>query len=296
MSFDKIRFDGANVELDYKEPLPGGGERDVTDTGKDPSPAFKHALQAFASYVAWIHSWPDSTVDRLDVRGVTIKRPDDQPRGIIVTALLKCSRARNSTSTINTPYLAEPPENYSGDRTGFLSEAVVGFIDDLEARATEYQNGERGEQTQLPLGDSENSKAAGERMAAAEVGSTRKPKGKGAKKNGKPPRQADIGVSVVVNEPGEQLDDSALRQLLLSVERDLPIDAVALFTSSERDAAQAWANARLKEMVGQLDAATVPREPDVVIKFATLPLKADEWTGNPPPKASDVTTLAGRAE
>jgi hypothetical protein len=295
MAFDKIRFDGANVELDYKEPLTGGGERDVTDTGKDPSPAFKRALQAFASYVVWIHSWPDTMVDRLDIRGVTIKRPDDAPRGIIVTALLKCPRARNSTSTINTPYLAQPPENYSGDRTGFLSEAVVGFIDDLEARATEYQNGERGEQTQLPLGDSENSKAAGERMANAEVASTRKPKGKG--KNGKPPRQADTGVAIVANEAGEPLDENALRQLLLSVDRDVPVDAIGIWTSSERDAAQRWGEARQKEMTGELATDLVPREPEAVIKYATLPLKADEWTSDRvPPKASDVVAIAGRAD
>ncbi len=277
MQFDKIRFDGANVELEWKEPLQGGGERDVSDRGKDPTPAFKAALHAFRGYVVWVHSWPEEILERVEVRGVTIKRPDDAPRGIVVTATLKCPRARNSTSTVNTPYLAEPPAGFAGERTGFLPEMIGVLVDDLENEASLYQSGERGEQTTLALGD-ENIKQANDRMAAAEVASTRKPKGK------KKGAAFVPGVGEVANpDATEPVTNDSLRQLLLSVERDVPIDAIALWSSSERDAAFYWATASQRAIVGQVTKNDVPEEPECVKRDATLPLTADAWTETPPP-------------
>lgn len=293
MEFDKVRYDGANVELLYKEALEPSGHRDSADHGKDPTPAFKAALQAFSGYVAWVHQWPETIVDRIEIRQVTIKRPDDAPRGITVTALLKCPRAHNSTSTVNTPYLSEPPADYSGDRKGFLPESTVALINELEARAKEYHDGERGEQTALPLGDSANTKAANERMASAEVASTRAPKGRGSKKG----KDFIPGVGDVANpDATEPLTDDNLRQLLLSVERDIPIDAISAWASTERDDAARWAMATQKLHIGEIKKSDVPKEPACVKRNATLPLKADEWTGDPPPKAGAVSTLAGRAD
>jgi hypothetical protein len=71
---------------------------------------------------------------------------------------------------------------------------------------------------------------------------------------------------------------------------------LVLLTSSERESAVSWAIARQQEIVGTLRSTAMPSEPACVIKYATLPLKAEEWTGEAPPKATDVTTLAGRAD
>lgn len=283
MEFDKIRYDGANVELEWKEPLLGGGVRDVSDRGKDPTPALKSALQAFTGYVLWVHSLPESMADRIDVRGVTIKRPEDEPRGITVAALLRCPRARNSTSTLNTPYLCE---GAGGGNSGFLPESTIEMVNALERQATLYQQGERGEQTVMPLGDSENSKEFNERAAHAEVASTRRPK-LSKKEKAALAAQAEAGVPVVNADAGIPLTNDALRQLLLSVDRDVPIDAIARWTSSERESAQRWGEARQQEMVGQLDAATVPTEPACVLKDATPALSADSWMAPVPPKVSD---------
>lgn len=267
MHFDKIKFDGSTVENDYEEPLQGGGTKMTTDHGKNPSPAFKAALQAFSSFVLWVHSWPADMGDRLEVRGVTIKRSDDKPRGVIVTAVLKCPHARNSTSTINTPYLAEPPENYNGSGDGFVPLAVRDLIDALEARATEFHDGERGDQIPLALGASENTKAFADRSAAAEGKSTRKPK-----KNDFVP-----GVGEIMNPDAVVADitDEQVRQLLMMVERDVPVDAIHTWVSSERNAAIAWATAQQKRLAGSLkpaEIAAMPKEPPVIKASATMPL------------------------
>lgn len=292
MNFRKIWFDGVTVHLEWDEQLRGATDKHVFECAEAPTRSFKDSLSAFSPFVVKLLGLPEEWKD-CDVRSLSIKTEDKTgARGLQVTVMRKIADAKNRPVIITTPYLAEPPHEYTGDGVGYLDDVTLELIVNAENEAALYREGERGEQTQLPLGDSENSKAFSERSAHAEVQSTRKPKGR----KGKAPRQADTGVAVVVNEAGEQLDDAALRQLLLQVERDVPIDAIALFTSSERDASQAWANARLKEIVGQLDSTKVPREPECVIKMATLPLKAEQWTGDPPPKAGAVETLAGRAD
>jgi hypothetical protein len=268
MQFEKITFDGKQVELHYREPLEAGGEETKCAHGKNPSPAFKAALQSFTSYVLWVHSWPAEMGERLEIRGVSIKRPDDAPRGIVVTALLKCPHARNSTSTINSPYVAEPPQGYNGEMTGLLSIAVRELIDALEERATDFRDGERGEQIPLALGESENTKAFADRSAAAEGTSTRKPK----KAKGFIP-----GVGMVVNAdaPIEDITDDMVRQLLMMVERDVPVDAITSWASSERTSAIAWARMEQRRLAGALkpaELAAMPKEPNVIKASATMPL------------------------
>lgn len=268
MHFDKIKFDGSRVELEYKEELPAGGERDVQDHGKDPSPKFKTALQAFTSFVLWVHSFPADMADRIEIRGVTIKRPDDAPRGIVVTALLKCPHARNSTSTLNTPYVAEPPDGYNGEMNGLLSLAVRDFIDTLEHEAELYQAGERGEQITLALGVSENSKAFADRSAAAETRTTRR----GKKPDG-PAQVPGVGLVMNPNAVIEDITDDMVRQLLLTVERDVPIDAIARWTSSERSASIVWAKMQQKKLTSSLKPLEeMPAEPVVIKASATMPL------------------------
>jgi hypothetical protein len=294
MEFDRIFFNGKQVELDYSEATAGGAKAVVKEQGTEPSPKFKSALQAFATYVGWVISAPESWADSITVRGVSIKRHDDQPRGIVVTALRPCQRARNGTMLINTPYLHEAPPEYAGDYTGLLPKYIPELIDDLEEAATLYHEGERGEQMNLNLPASENAKAVNERMAGAEVASTRKPRAK------KDPNAHTPAIHQVQNpDATEILTNDRLRQLLLTVERDVPVDAIALWTSSERSLAEAWGRARQKELAGEYEKLApeargkmVPAEPACVIKYATLPLKAEEWSAPAPPKAAGVTPLA----
>ena len=296
MQFEKIRFDGKTVELDYSESTPGGSTIVVEERGTDPSPAFKAALRAFASYVVWVISGPESWAETLDVRGVTIKRPDDGEFGIIVTAIHPCPRARNGTHLINTPFLAAAPEGHEGLGSGFLPSHVPALVDELEMQATAFHDGEHGEQISLGLPASENTKAVNQRMADAEVASTRKPKGRKGKGKEHIP-----GVGTVINPDAvELIGDDALRMLLGMVDRDVPVDAIAAWTSSERSQAVTWARARQQELLGRFAqlseeerAEMVPPEPACVQAAATLLLTAEEhWTTAPPPKASEVETVA----
>lgn len=284
MEFDKVRFDGANVELEYQEPIENGGKRDVGVHGKDPTPAFKSSLQAFAGYVCWIHSLPEDAVDRIDVRGVTIKRPDDAPRGIVVTALLKCPRARNSTSTLNTPFLheksADQPVTVEAP-SGFLPAHVPALVDQLEEHAKAYIEGARGEQTQLPLDDT-NANNVADRMSAESASATRK----GGRKTKGPQlvHAGTGGVIPVVNEPGEPLTDESLRAKLRQADRDVSLEAIATWTSTERQKAAEWAAAAGDTFTMPQD---VPPEPEWVRKHADPALNVPGWNEPAPAKPSD---------
>lgn len=272
MNFRKIWCDGATVRLEWDEQLPGATDKHVYECSEAPTKSFRDALSAFAPFVVSLLGLPAEWSD-CDVRSLSLKTEEKgNARGLQVTVMRKIADAKNRPVIITTPYLAEAPEEYNGDGVGYLSDVTLALIGEAEDQAAAYRDGERGEQTQLPLGDSENAKAFNDRAAAAEVQSTRKPKGK----KGRAPRQADTGVALVVNEPGDELTDEALRQLLLTVERDLPIDAIALMTSSERDAAQAWAVARQQEIVGTLESAKMPAEPAALLRYATPALQATE--------------------
>ncbi len=283
MDFDKIRCDGTNVELDYTQST-NGTTSTVQEKGKDPTTALKAALQAFAGYANWVLSGPESWDPSIAVRAVTIKRDEDEPRGIVVTILKTCQRARNATATINTPFLTEKPVGGTGAGHGFLPEHVPTLIDALEEAAEAYHAGERGDQ--IALGLSDNSKQASERMAAASAGATRKPKT--SKK-----KDADytvLGTDPVLNpDSNAVLTDDQVRQLLLTVERDIPADAIPTWTSSERAAAIAWGRARQRELVGSLKPdEKMPAEPPVLLRSATPALKAEEWTSAVPPLARNL--------
>lgn len=276
MQFDRIWLSGSHVELDYAEAL-NGATKDITEKGQDPTTALKAALQAFGGYVNWVISGPESWADDLHIRGVTIKRHDDEPLGIVVTALKKCARARGTTMTINTPYLTERPDGGSGDSTGFLPDTVVAFVDELEVAAEAYHNGERGEQPSL---FSENADTVDRAMRAASSAATKKARS--------PKRKADTIEGLPVMNPGDVADvsDAELRQLLLMVERDVPVDAITrTWTGSERSAAIRWATIRQQELAGALgDLATVPAEPACILRDATPALLADPDDVNPPPR------------
>jgi hypothetical protein len=156
---------------------------------------------------------------------------------------------------------------------GYLTATVLELIEAVEAEAEKYRNGERGEQTSLELEESENTKNVNERMASAEVSSTRKPRGKRNPNAGKPEMHQ-------VQNPDDTeppLTDAELRQLLASVDRDVPVDAIATWIRSDRLAAEGWARAELRRLTkSQHVGEEMPSEPECVVKSATLPLTAAE--------------------
>jgi hypothetical protein len=291
MKFSRISVTKKGVELAYERKDEHKSEEVVAKSAERPLPSFADALQSFDAFVIDLLEIPKQWRENLSITTLNLSEDKNGYRGLIVTATRPIPKAYDRPLVMNTPLVREGSEDAS-DEACTLSDEVLELVALVEGEAVRYLNGEREQLDLLKPSNSENVAEFNENSAHAEVQSTRKPKGR----KGKPPRQADTGVAIVANEAGEPLDEAGLRQLLLSVDRDVPVDAIGIWTSSERDAAQRWGEARQKEMIGELSTDLVPREPEAVIRYATLPLKADEWTGDPPPKARDVVTIAGRAD
>ncbi len=285
MQFAKIWFDGVTVKLRYERRR--HGNETIAFRDKDaPTPKFKDALQAFrpfATKLLGLDAWTDA-----EVRALSLTEKEGT-RGLQVTLVRTITDARNRKVPVTTPHLFAPPAEYEGPGVGFLDDVTMKLIEVMEEQAEAYRNGERGEQTKLALGD-ENADRVDDRMRAASVASTRKPK----KDKARELRiQAETGVEAA-NQAGDAMTDENLRQLLLSVERDVPVDAIARWSSSERDGAQRWAHGRQKELMGHAD-AKVRAEPECVLRDATMPLSADQWKEpTPPPRAETVVPI--RAE
>ncbi len=293
MKYSNIRIQGTSVKLEYEHELDAGGNEAATFNCDDaPAPAFRDALQAFRPFALALLGLNGSWGQSAEVRSVALKSEDGGLRGLNVTIVRKIPGAHNAPVAITTPYMRQLPEEHQGTGEGFLDDVTCKLIAQLEERADEYRDGERGEQLEaFTKKDSENAARVDDEMRAASVASTRKPK---SKKLGAAARrqQTETGVPVA-NEAGDPMTDDLLRQLLVSVDRDVPIDAIARWTSTERDAAQRWGQARQKEIVGQLEGATVPAEPPALLRDATPRLSADDWTSpHQPPKAAGVESIA----
>lgn len=167
------------VTLKWEETLAGAIDKHEWSCDEPPTPSFKAALAAFAPYVVDLIQAP-AEWGEMDIRQLLLKEEDAGARGLTVTALRKCERARNRTLLLNSPYMASPPGDYTGDGAGFLDDTVLALIGNAEELALAYRLGERGEQITMDL-DSDESDTAdefNERAAAAEVASTRKPRGR----------------------------------------------------------------------------------------------------------------------
>jgi hypothetical protein len=292
MQFNRISVTKKGVELAYERADEHKVEEIKATSSERPLPSFADAMQAFSPFVIDLLEIPDDWQSALTITTLNLSADKNGNRGLIVTATKPVAKAYDRPLVLNTPLVREGGDE-PADEACVLPDEVLELIALAEDEAVRYLNGER-EQRELFEGSSENVKQVDERMAAAEVASTRKPK----RGKGKTPKQGDTGVAIVANEAGEPLDDDGLRQLLLSVERDVPIDAINLWTSSDRDAAQRWATARQKQLVGQAPDGAVPTEPECVANSATLPIMADDWTEAAPVRVNDeaVQEIAASVE
>jgi hypothetical protein len=273
MQFTRIWFDGSTVALGWSDKPAGATEKHEFEHTERPTGAFRDALSAFGPFVSTLLSLPDHWRDELVVRSLSLKvEAKTGARGLQVTVMRKIAEAKNRPVTITTPYLSAPPADYEGDGVGYLDDVTLALIDEAETQAEAYRGGDYGEQTSLPLGEtapSENAKTFDERAAAAEVASTRKP----GKQRGKKKSPAFIpGVGDVHNPTAtEVVTDDVLRESLLAVGRDVPIDAIARWGSIERERAWRWTRGEFAE------------EP-LCVRESAAPLLSDGWTDPVPPR------------
>lgn len=293
MQFSKISVTKKGVKLHREETEKGGAvETRVLKSPERPLPTFDDALQAFAPYVVDLLEIPDEWRGALKVTTLNLSQDKNQLRGLIVTVIKPVAKAYDKPLVLNTPLVREGGENASEDAF-VLSDEVLGLIKLAEVEARRYVKRERLQAELFGDADaekvaSENTKNFDERAAAAEVASTRK--------NGRKPKSFVRGVGDVMNADATVvLNDLQVRQLLLSVERDVPVEAIARWTSSERARVVTWGRAKQKKYAHSLKPdEKVPKEPKCVAEAAT-PSLADKWTEDPPPRVSDDAARATQA-
>lgn len=288
MKFSRISVKKTGVELDYEATHGDAKEETKWSNHQPPLGSFKDAMQGLVSYVVDLIPFLDGVRETITVTTINLSEDKNGLRGLIVTATTPVEKAYNKPLVLNTPLVREGGE-LALDEAFVLSDEVLELIGLIEQEARRYKQGEYGEHEKADKPASENTKAADERMAAAEVASTRKPRGKGKR-----------GASSPEPTPLSDLTDDAVRQLLATVDRDVPVEAILSFTAEERNQAIRWAELRQKELVGQLEDVFMPVEPECLLRSATPPLKADEWTEPTPVRVTDEEAkeivAAGRAD
>lgn len=288
MRFSHISVTKKGVSLTRESQDKNGAIETIDlESPERPLPEFTDALQSFLPYVTDLVLGA-ITIESEETKITTLNLSVDKNgnRGLIVTAIVPVPNAYDRPIVINTPLVREGGENASDDAF-VLSDEVLELIQLAESEATRYVRGERVQGELFAKAEikpqSENAKSFDDRAAAAEVASTRKPRTK---------KQKDFipGTGAIVN-PGatEVLSDAGLRNLLGSVDRDVPVDAIVQFTSSERASAERWARFRQREIVGSVKPdEAVPIEPECIVKNTTLPLTADRWTAPEPVRLDDA--------
>jgi hypothetical protein len=240
LRFKDIKINDDGVILTRVDSLPDGTELSQTLTNAtSPLPSFWTALQAFTGYAVNLVGVPDWAEDAKVVSVHLSEQPKTRKRGLVVTFTKRIERAKNRTVVINTPVMHAPAADEEGVNPGTFEREVLNMIKEVENEATRYWNGDRA-QGELPL------------APAAQTDDLTKRRGRKSK-----------------GEPVEP-DDEVLRKLLLAAGRDVPIDAIPRMTSSDRQAAPAWAEAAIDPSLRDR-----PAEPEWLQKIATPALLED---------------------
>lgn len=290
MRFENIKITKNKVILDRLDKHPDGSVFTINlENPNKPLPAFKTALQAFTGWACELIGAPQWAEDS-NVSSVHLsEEAKTRRRGLMVTLTRKIERAKDRVVTINTPLMHAPTDDQEGVNPGTFPQLVADMIDTLEEEATKYWNGER-EQVELEFkGAPDTSAADGAAAAENDLAKHRKKKGKGDPKAGTPHETMNPGQTAPPT-------DQQLRRICLAAGRDVPLDAIARWTSSERQEVQTWAEAMLNP---DIKPKKKPEEPELLKREATPALledvagAQDGWTDpTPPPKAADVQPVA----
>lgn len=256
MEFSRISITKKLVALSWTEERGHGTVTHEYESKDKPLPAFGGALQAFAGWALQLLGAPKEWDDQITVTTINLSEDKNGRRGIQVSISKRVEQANGASSSITTPLMREA-DNVDGEiATGYYGKLVEGLIEQLEHEASRYYAGER-EQGEI----FEKTEGAAKK--------DRKPTGEGRK-----PRNA--GTPGEVMNPGAIVPptDDELRQLLLRAGRDVPVDAIARWTSGERDGAQRWAVESIEATLNRKKPKGV--EPVCVKRDGTLPLIQDQ--------------------
>lgn len=246
MRFSRISISKKLVSLSWQEQRGHGVITHVYDSKDKPLPSFNGALQAFAGWALKLLGAPPEWDDAITVTTVNLSERDGR-RGIQVSFSKRVEQANGAASSITTPLMREA-DNLDGEiATGYYGKHIDDLIEILETEAERYEKGEREQGELLPKTEGQAPKT---------------------KKGRKDPKAGTPGEVQNPDATVPPADDN-LRKLLLDAGRDVPIDAIARWTSQERDNAQRWAAGQLRVKSGDLRPEAAPKEPKCVQRDAT---------------------------
>lgn len=252
MRFTNIRISVDEVSLDRVDKQPDGSLMTINlKNPAKPLSSFNAAMQAFSGFAVELIGAPDWHEDVKVTSLHLSEEPKTSRRGLIVTFTRRIERAKNRTVVVNTPLMHAPVDDQQGTNPGTFPAEVAEMIEIVEAEATRYWKGEREQAEMFPEGQ-----AAG----TSDDQPSKKPR---------KDRKAGTPGEVVNADKNVPPADEALRKLLYDAGRDVPIDAIATWGSQDRDRAQQWAAAQLRVKSGDLREEAAPKEPKVLLKFAT---------------------------
>jgi hypothetical protein len=242
--------------------------KDAIETGGvNPLGSFKDAVAAFLPLFLRVVPALEAVKDKLRVSTLSLSDKDGD-RMVQISATLACDACNGAGISMTTPRLTIPPEGAKEGQV-YLGRAELKLIDNVEAEATRYAQGETA-QVDAFATTSENATEVKERMASASADTTRVPherKTRGKKAPTAPAADAP-------------LSNGGLRSLLGTVDYDVPLAKIDAWTTEDRAEAQAWGT-QCQQAMGKSE--TPP--PACVARDAV------EWTGPVPPRATDVTPI-----
>lgn len=290
MRFTKIKVNDKGVQLNWSTTDASGltHSHDVSSPEK-PAPELPEALSAFVPFVMDLLDLPPNWRDQIRVTTINLnEEKETKTRGLMVSVTRKIAKASGRPVSITTPHMREATENTTAT-TGILDDDVLELIAKAEKAAAAFVKGERMQGELIPTSQAE---APAEGEAAAGSDELAKRRGRKAGKDRK------AGTPGEVWNPGSNIPptDAQLVKICLAAGRDVPLDAVGRWTSSEREEVLRWALAAVNP---DIKPNKRPEEPEILKKEATPALledvasEQDGWTSpTPPPKAADVKPVA----
>lgn len=172
MKFSKIKItkDG-DVELTRVDEHQHSKDA-IETSGVNPLPSFVDAHQAPLALFLRVFPALKSEEENLRVSTISLGEKDGK-RSVQVSATLSVESCGGAGASITTPRISEPGESPSDDLM-YLSKGDLKMLALVEEEATRYANGETAQGEMFKT--SENTKAVDDRMGAASVASTRKPR------------------------------------------------------------------------------------------------------------------------
>lgn len=285
MRFDLIQVADDAVHFEWTEKLENGMEHShVVGSGETPAPTLPASLAAFKPYFRELlgvgESWNagEDGNDGIEIRKLHLKEDaQTKLRTLQLTVIVRLWSAGGKAVTINTPTVRARGDTEGGH---FLDARTLKLIARAEDAAEGFvRRGERGQAEMFPTD------ATQARENDADGGHAETPNG--AKPKGGRRKRSDISRDGhPVTNPDATLapTDELIRTRLLEADVDVPLDAIAQWTSSERNEALEWATtAALRK--GQ-HSADIPEPPPHVATVGT-PSLADEWRNAPQRQVSE---------